>query len=69
MVALNKKLYWQKLVDYYYEHIHFLDYPDDRIPSIVDWLERDFGASASRYSDKIRFDNPADATMFTLKWQ
>jgi hypothetical protein len=66
MIKLNKDQYYEKLIDYYYGHVHFVK---EGPPSIFEWVEQDFGADMSRYSDSIKFNNEADATMFVLRWQ
>jgi hypothetical protein len=65
MEVLPKKEYYNKLVDYYYEFIHW-DEPGP--PSIFEWAERDFGAEISRFGSMIHFKNPADASFFKLRW-
>jgi hypothetical protein len=64
MVSVNKHEYYEKLVDFYYNNIHF----DTDYSSIHEWATHDLGADINRFGDTITFANPADATMFILKW-
>lgn len=64
-MILNKSNYWSKLVDYYYDNIHWDTEPTI---SIYEWLKRDYNATASLYSKVIKFDNPAHGEWFLLRW-
>jgi hypothetical protein len=64
-VELNKSQYYDKLLEYYYDNVHW-DEPGP--PSIYEWAEREYGATISRYQNWIIFDKPEDATFFTLVW-
>ena len=65
MTKLSKSAYWEKIVDYYYDNIHWAE-PGP--PSIYQWLKRDFNADCSLHSTCLRFDNPKDVTWFKLRW-
>lgn len=64
-MQLTKQQYWTKLVDYYYDHIHWDTEPTI---SIYQWLKRDYNATASLHSKVISFDNPAHGEWFLLRW-
>lgn len=64
-MSLVKMEYWEKLVDYYYDNIHWKEEPT---PSISQWLERDFGANANYHSKFIHFKDPAKEQWFKLRW-
>jgi hypothetical protein len=64
-VYLSKSQYYDKLLDYYYDNVHW-DEPGP--PSIYEWAKRDYGAEISRYGHFITFDKPGDASFFKLRW-
>lgn len=65
MTKLRKVDYWTQLVEYYYDNIHWSE-PETR--SLYKWLKDDYNASTGLHNTYIQFENPADATMFMLKW-
>jgi hypothetical protein len=62
-VVLDK--YWEKIVNYYYDNVHF-----DELPtiSIRAWLIRNFGGHISPTKQKIYFDTDAQKTFFIMRW-
>lgn len=64
-VAIPKGEYYTKLVEYYYEYVHWDEFPT---PSIYEWAKREFGAVTSLYSNEIMFEREKDATVFLLRW-
>lgn len=64
-MILNKSDYWEKLVDYYYDNVHW---DEDPCPTIFQWLERDFNAHANLYSTHIQFDDESHCSWFLLRW-
>lgn len=67
-IRIPKTPVWEKLIEHYYEHIHFQEYPRGDRPSICDWLEKDYGAETSRWSENICFKSETQASHFLLKW-
>lgn len=66
-MILYKEQYWEKLSDYFYNHIHWTS-GVDKYASINEWLLRDYNAETSYLTDQIRFKNERDATLFMLRW-
>lgn len=64
-VQFAKSIYWDQLVNYYYNHVHWTE---TEPPSIYSWLEREYGARSYRFHNIIEFDDPANATAFMLRW-
>jgi hypothetical protein len=64
-IELNKSQFYDKLVEYYYDNIHWTE---PECPSIYEWAKRDYGADISRFGHYIAFDEPEDATFFTMLW-
>ena len=62
---IDKVPYWNRLVSYYYDYVHWDETPTI---SIYQWLKRDYKATASLGSEFIRFDDPMYETMFKLRW-
>lgn len=65
MIAVDKLTYWDQLVDYYYDHIHWVE---DAPPSINEWLYKDYNCDSSYYTDKLTFKNSKDFTIFALRF-
>lgn len=70
-VKIFKAPYFDRLLDYYYDHIWSPESPgSDMLPiGFDDWLLYTYNAIHNRYDTYIRFDHPEDATLFILKWQ
>lgn len=64
-ITLKKSDFYEKLVDYYYDNVHFAVSPT---PSIYEWASKEYGATIYRYHDVITFKRGKDATAFTLRW-
>lgn len=67
MTILPKQQYWEKLTEYFYDHIHWSS-GKDKHPGMIEWLSQEYNAKASYYTNEIRFDDEKDATMFILRW-
>ena len=65
-MKLPREDYWAKLVDYYYDNVHWTE-PGP--PSIYQWLERDFGGETRFGAQNIYFKDPAKCSWFILRWQ
>lgn len=65
MLMIEKEPYWENLVEYYYDHVHW-DEPGP--PSIWEWLERDYKASTNLNAKYIHFDDPARLQWFIMRW-
>jgi len=65
MITVDKTPYWNKLVDYYYDYVHWTQ---DAPPSINDWLYRDYNCDSSYYKNTLSFKNPQDYTLFALRF-
>lgn len=62
---LNKDEYWEQLVDYYYDHVHW---NEPGPPSIYEWLERDYCASTNLNAKYIHFDDEARKAWFVMRF-
>lgn len=62
---IDKVSYWNRLVSYYYDNIHWEETPTI---SIYQWLERDYKANASLGSEFIHFKEPKHEMLFKLRW-
>ena len=60
--SVDKIHYWEKVVDYFYDHVWRL-----QVLSIEEWLLQEHNASVDR-SGFIKFESEVDRTMFLLKW-
>ena len=65
--------YWDRLVDYYYEHVHYYQVP--MVPKVGNqvgihrWLHETYGARAVfRPKRKLCFDSPEQYSLFVLRW-
>jgi hypothetical protein len=64
-MILNKQQYWEPIVEYYYDNIHW-DEVDP--PSIYGWLKREYNADSSLHSNVIRFNDAKMYNWFMLKF-
>jgi hypothetical protein len=64
-IQIEKKQHWNKLIDYYYDNIHWDTQPSI---SIYEWLERDYGGETALSAKYIHFKKESDATWFLLRW-
>jgi hypothetical protein len=67
MRTLPKQQYWEKLTEYFYDHIHWTS-GKDKYAGMIEWLAKDYRAEASYYSSEIKFSNDRDATFFIMRW-
>lgn len=63
-MILEKQEYWDKLIDYYYDHVHWGDDPPGGIYS---WLEKEYSIVSGTGMD-LEFTDPKKLTFFVLKW-
>lgn len=66
VIQLKKSNFYSKLVDYYYDHVHWVVEPEP--PSIRQWAKNEFGADIYQYQDLIEFSDPKDASFFLMRW-
>lgn len=64
-VMLNKRYFWDRLIEYYYDHVHW---EQENPPSVYEWVKQEFGGDVARYHEYISFEDPAQASYFALKW-
>jgi hypothetical protein len=62
-MRIDKALYWDKLIDYYYDEIHW----EKKSQGIYEWLEIEYNAISNTSSDTIVFFNEKKATWFLMK--
>jgi hypothetical protein len=62
---LSKQAYWNRIVEYYYDNIHWAT---ENPPSIYQWLKSEYHADASLYSNHLRFHREADRNWFLMRW-
>ena len=65
MVVVDKTPYWDKLVEYYYDHIHWNEEP---VRSINQWLLDQYGCRAQYTVPNLIFDRDSDYTLFALRF-
>jgi hypothetical protein len=70
MTTVSLDLYWDKLVEYYYDTVHWDDETGNNGPfsSIAVWLQSEYGASYSRVSSRIYFEKPENKSWFIMRW-
>ena len=66
MTKVLREPYWNKLVSYYYDNIHW---DTDPTISMYDWIDRDFKGNTTLGSKYIYFDDEARANWFVMRWQ
>lgn len=66
MIKVLQRQYWNKIVDYYYEHVHW---DSDPAPSLYEWIEKEYQGSTSLGAKYIYFDDEARANWFVMRWQ
>lgn len=64
-MVLNKEHYWNRLIDYYYDNVHW---EEDPTPSIYEWLERDFKAKTNLGAKCIHFEDQSRYQWFLMRW-
>lgn len=65
MTQVLREPYWPKIVEYYYDNIHW---SEDPIPSMYEWLERDYQGSTQLGAKYIHFKDDARANWFIMRW-
>lgn len=63
-MKLEKKQYWNKIIEYYYDCVHF----ESVHKNIYDWLENEYSASSTTAKNTIDFTDEKKATWFALRW-
>jgi hypothetical protein len=63
-MTLYKEQYWNSVIDYYYDTVHF----EGVHTNIYDWLEADYGAISNTAKSTIEFIDEKKATWFALRW-
>lgn len=64
VMILDKQQYWDKLIDHYYDNIHWGEDPPN---GIYDWLESEYGIISSTGKD-LTFTDEKKLTFFALRW-
>lgn len=64
-MIIEREPYWNKLVEFYYDNIHWDETPTI---SIYEWLKRDFQGQTCLGSRFIHFNDPARANWFIMRW-
>ena len=64
--------YWEKIVDHYYDHIHWGDEPAGlHHQSMSTWLKEEYGAEVELLPhdpSTIHFDDDERRSWFLLRW-
>jgi len=63
-MIVDKELYWDKLIDYFYDHIKW----EQDIDNIYDWLEQEYGVTAFTGSKGLTFNDEKKAMWFVMRW-
>lgn len=69
-IMVDKDLYWTKLVDYYYDEIHWNKDPKQLQPfgNVGNWLKKEYNANVMDEMNKITFNDQEKFTWFMLQW-
>ena len=67
-MVVKKNLYWEKLVDHYYENVHWSESDIQPKTTITSWLRKEYDADVGLASDTIFFNNSKKYTWFMLRW-
>ena len=69
-MRLNITEFWPKLVDYYYDNVHWDEQTGNYEPlkSINIWLNNEYGATVSHTTNSIYFNNDEKMGWFLLRW-
>jgi hypothetical protein len=62
-LILSKEQFWNKLVDYYYDEIHW----QKNTKGIYEWLETEYSAVSNTGSKTLSFTDNKKATWFLMK--
>lgn len=63
-MIIEKQLYWDKLVDHFYDNVHWNGGPKN----IYDWLEKEYNIVSSTGSQVLECKDKHKATWFIMKW-
>ena len=64
-MILDKSAYWDKVVDHYYDNIHWVD---SGPRNIYDWLETEFTISSDTGSTVLEFKDEKKVTFFVMRF-
>ena len=65
---VDMDVYYDKLVDYFYDNIYWKDSDDAGKGSLNQWLEQEYGANISMTDRKIYFNSLPMRTWFIMRW-
>lgn len=70
MATVPLDMYWTKLVDHYYDSVHWDDKTGKYGPfySIAVWLQAEFNATYCRTTNRIYFEKPENQSWFIMRW-
>lgn len=57
--------FWLKIVDYYYDNVH---YNSEHPITIKQWVKNTYNATVALDRNYIRFEKESDKTLFLLRW-
>jgi hypothetical protein len=62
--------YWEKLIDHYYDNVHWDEVNDQYKPykNINEWLSDEYDARAVKQINKIIFNDERKMSWFLLRW-
>lgn len=60
--------YWNNLVEYYYDNVHWRDSDIAPTNSLANWIKKEFSGTVDYERKKIHFDDPKHLSWFVLKW-
>jgi hypothetical protein len=63
-MIIEKDPYWNNIVDYYYDEVHF----EGSNLNVYDWLEDAYGAVSNTSKRTFEFNSDKKATWFALRW-
>lgn len=64
-MVIDKQPYWEKLVDYYYDVVHW-EYGAPR--NIYDWLKQEYTITSDTGSTVLNFENERKLTFFVMRF-
>lgn len=63
MTTVETYSFWDHIIDHYFDHV----WPSETgMPSIINWVESEYNCKMD--GNTATFANPADATLFQLRW-
>lgn len=64
-MVIDKETYWEKLVDHYYDNVHW----EEGAPrNIYDWLHQEYTATSDTGSQVIKFEDDKKVTFFVMRF-